>query len=198
MLVSCPETPTPRRCTSPCLSQGPDLGPLPSSREHTLEAESEGFGDSPLYTCGRLPDALIDGFNEGFQEVNAIFAKLGASQGMPWQQVKDHYNHQYSRSNAPNLWNRYSTYFMKHTETELAWLPGDRKVDGNPSTEIRKECYQRFKEEYPDKYVEILETWKEYDNLKDIGETVAQRQQLFGKAIRNLDHMVHICQVFHL
>jgi len=154
--------------------------------------------DSPSYTRGRLPGALMDEFNEGFQQVNAIFAKLGASRGMPWQQVKDRYNRQYSRSNAPNLWNCYSAYFTKHVETELARLPGGQKVDGIPSAEIRKECYRRFKEEYPDKYVDILETWKEYDDLEDIGETVAQRQQLFGKAVKNLNHMVRICQVFHL
>jgi len=83
----------------------------------------------------------MDEFNKGFQQVNTIFAKLGASRGMPWQQVKDCYNHQYSHSNAPNLWNCYSAYFTKHVETELARLPGDQKVDGIPSAEIRKECY---------------------------------------------------------
>jgi len=86
-LFSCPETPTPRHRTSPCPSQGPDLGPLPSSREHTLEMKSEELDeneDSPSYTRGRLPGTLMDEFNEGFQQVNAIFTKLGASRGMPW------------------------------------------------------------------------------------------------------------------
>jgi len=145
----------------------------------------------PVYTRGRLPGHLVDEFNEGFQQVTEIFSKLGESRGMPWQQVKDRYNRQYSRSNAQNLWNVYSAYFAKNMQAELAWLPGDQQVQGTPSVEIRKECYTLFKQNNP-KYIDILETWKESEELIDVGAMVAQCQQFFNKTAKNLDHMVRI------
>jgi len=36
----------------------------------------------------------------------------------------------------------------------------------------------------------ILKTWKEAKELEDMGGTVAQRQQLFDKSKKNLNHMV--------
>jgi len=131
----------------------------------------------------------MDEFDEGFQQVNDIFTRLGASRGMPWQQVRDHYNRQYSRTNSPNYWNIYTAYFVKHKDTELARLP-DLNVEGTPSRADVKKCYERFKVEYPDIYIEILETWKETQELADMGGTVAQRQLLFNKAAKNLERMV--------
>ncbi|KIO00404.1 hypothetical protein M404DRAFT_29553 [Pisolithus tinctorius Marx 270] len=168
---SCPESPTPRSHVSP--------HPLHSatfSHEHTSEIESDGCGEDggdPIYTHGRLPAAAMDEFNEGFQQVNNIFSKLGESRGMPWQQVRDCYNCQYSCSNLQNLWNLYSTYFVKHMRTELAWLPAPEVVQGTPSVDMRKACYSCFKAEFPDTYVDILETWKEAEELEDIGGTFA-------------------------
>jgi len=137
----------------------------------------------------------MDEFNEGFQQVNTIFSKLGESRGMPWQQVRDQYNRQYSRSNAQNLWNIYSAYFAKNTQTELARLPSNQEVQAPPSVDVRKQCYERFKDQHPDKYVDFLETWKEAKELADVGATVAQRQQLFLKSARNLDHLVSISYI---
>ncbi|KAI5990334.1 hypothetical protein F5J12DRAFT_700460, partial [Pisolithus orientalis] len=120
----------------------------------------------------------------GFWQVNEIFSKLGESQGMPWQQVKDHYNCQYSCSNVQNLWNMYLVYFAKNPESELAWLPqGDHTIEGSPSVDIRKKCYACFKEVYSENYIDILETQKESEELQDLGGTVAQHQQLFNKSI---------------
>ena len=109
---------------------------------------------------------------------------------MPWQQVRDHYNRQYSCMNSQNAWNIYTAYFIKHKETELAQIPDN--VEGTPSRADVKKCYECFKDNYPDTYIEILETWKESKELKDMGGTVAQRQQLFNKAAKNLDRTVSI------
>jgi len=157
-------------------------------------------GNDPVYAHGRLPGHLIDGFNKGFQQVTEIFSKLGESGGMPWQQVKDCYNCQYVRSKSQNLWNIYSAYFTKNMQAELARLPGDQQVQKNPTVEIRKECYTLFKQNNP-KYVDILETWKECEELVDVGATVAQCQQFFNKTAKNLDHMVRtsyasVCQLY--
>ena len=77
--------------TVPSPLQGGGSPSLQTSCEQTLDIESmhdEQAGD-PVYTHSRLPDALMDEFNEGFQQVNAIFSKLRESRGMPWQQVRD-------------------------------------------------------------------------------------------------------------
>ena len=165
--------------------QESDLLLLPSTGEHKTESgRHDGDDKDPTYTCGRVPDVLMDEFSEGFQQVNDIFTKLGASHGMPWQQVRDHYNRQYSCTNSQNAWNIYTAYFVKHKETELAWIPDN--VEGTPSWADVKKCYKCFKDNYPDTYIEILETWKESKELEDMGGTVAQCQQLFNKAAKNL------------
>ena len=95
-----------------------------SSQEQTLDIDNgnmphDEHDNGPVYTHGRLPGYLIDKFNKGFQQVTKIFSKLGESRRMPWQQVKDHYNRQYSCSNSQNLWNIYSVYFMKNMQAEI-------------------------------------------------------------------------------
>jgi len=80
-------------------------------------------------------------------------------------------------------------YFVKHKDMELAWRP-DLNVKGTPSRADVKKCYKCFKVEYPDIYIEILETWKETQELTDRGGMVAQHQLLFNKAAKNLEHMV--------
>ncbi|KAI5983563.1 hypothetical protein F5J12DRAFT_940411 [Pisolithus orientalis] len=191
-LITCPESPTPCHATSSPLQGHDQPSPLPS-QENMLSVKTDGHdgdGNDSLYTCGRLPATTIDEFNEGFQQVNKIFSKLGESQGMPWQQVKDCYNHQYSHSNMQNLWNVYSVYFAKNPESELAQLPqGDHTIKGSPSIDIRKQCYACFKEVYSENYIDILETWKESEELQDLGGTVSQCQQLFNKSMKNLDHI---------
>ncbi|KAI5989987.1 hypothetical protein EDD15DRAFT_2145415, partial [Pisolithus albus] len=47
-----------------------------------------------------------------------------------------------------------------------------------------------FKAEYKDMYATILETWKEAKELENMGGTLAQRQQVFDKSKKNLNHMV--------
>ncbi|KAI6100358.1 hypothetical protein F5141DRAFT_981798, partial [Pisolithus sp. B1] len=46
-----------------------------------------------------------------------------------------------------------------------------------------------FKAEYKDMYSTILETWKEAKELENMGGTLAQRQQVFDKSKKNLNHM---------
>ena len=139
------DSPTPCRRTPPILLQGSNSLSLPSTGEHEADSgRCNGDDEDPTYARGRLPDALMDEFEEGFQRVNDIFTKLGESRGMPWQQVKDHYNRQYSRMNSQNPWNMYTAYFTKHKETELARLPG-LSVEETPSRADVNKCYECFK-----------------------------------------------------
>ncbi|KAI5997615.1 hypothetical protein F5J12DRAFT_785091 [Pisolithus orientalis] len=72
--------------------------------------------------------------------------------------------------------------FQQNPESKLAWLPqGDYTIEGSPSIDIRKQCYACFKEVYSENYIDILETWKESEELQDLGRRVAQHQQLFNK-----------------
>ena len=189
------DSPTPCHRASPILLQGSDSLLLSSTGEHETEGGRRDRDDGdPIYTCGRLPDALMDEFSEGFQQVNNIFTKLGESRGMPWQQVRDHYNQQYSCMNSQNPWNIYTAYFTKHKETELAQLP-DLNVEGTPSRVDVNKFYECFKADYPEAYINILETWKESQEAEKRGGTVAQCQHLFNRTVKNLNRTVSISLV---
>ena len=189
------DSPTPCLRASPVLFPGSNSLSLPSSGEPETNSGRHNEDDKdPMYARGRLPNTLMDEFSEGFQQVNDIFTKLGESRGMPWQQVRDHYNRQYSHTNSQNPWNIYTAYFAKHKETELARIP-DWNVKGTPSRLDVKKCYECFKVDYLEDYIKILETWKETLEADNMGGTVAQRHHLFNKAVKNLDCMVSISLV---
>jgi len=139
---------------------------------------------------GRVPDSVVSVLNEGFEEINEMFSKLAARVKMPFHQVSDRYIRQHSHSHGGNIWNSYSMYFTENTEQELARLPIGEHVTGTPTPDIRKRCYALFKEQYKDTYTTILETWKEVKELENMGGTIAQRQQLFDKTIKNLNHTI--------
>ncbi|KAI5987337.1 hypothetical protein F5J12DRAFT_898537 [Pisolithus orientalis] len=48
---------------------------------------------------------------------------------------------------------------------------------------------KRLPEVYSENYIDILETWKESEELQDLGGTVTQHQQLFNKSMKDLDHI---------
>ena len=146
------------------------------------------------FVVGRVSDSVLTMLNEGFDEINEMFSKLAARVRMPFHQVSDRYIRQHSHSHGGNIWNLYSKYFTENTEQELARLPKGEHVMGTPTTDIRKRCYALFKEEYKDTYTMILETWKEAKELENMGGTIVQRQQLFDKSTKNLNHTV--CQYF--
>jgi len=83
-------------------------------------------------------------------------------------------------------------YFAKNMEAELTRLPDSQEVQAPPSVDVRKQCYKCFKNQHPDKYIDFLETWKEAEELVDVGTMVAQCQQLFNKSVKNLDHLASI------
>ncbi|KAL4068916.1 hypothetical protein V8B97DRAFT_1872651 [Scleroderma yunnanense] len=81
---------------------------------------------------GRIPDAVLNVLNEGFQQINDHFSVLEAHVGMPSQQVID-CTKQFGCSNLSNCWNRYQEYFAKHSEQELARLPSDEENTLTPT-----------------------------------------------------------------
>jgi len=156
-------------------SQVPPSGTLtiPNSTNVSEGATSEKDNQGSLVS--HVSNSVLSILSEGFDEIDNMFSKLAARVKMPFHQVSDHYIRLHSHGHGGNLWNTYSMYFMKNTERELApQLPPDS---------VAIPFYQ-------DTYVMILETWKEAKELENMGGTVAQRQQLFDKSKKNLNHMV--------
>ena len=55
---------------------------------------------------------------------------------------------------------------------------------------MRKKCYELFKKRYPDTWQDILVKFEESTLYIEMGKTVAQRQQLFNKSVKQFTKMV--------
>ncbi|KIM52700.1 hypothetical protein SCLCIDRAFT_140590 [Scleroderma citrinum Foug A] len=75
-------------------------------------------------------------------------------------------------------------------QAELARLPDSQEVQAPLSADVRRQCYKCFKNQYPNKYIDFLETWKETEELVEVGAMVAQHQQLFNKSVKNFNHLI--------
>jgi len=175
---------------SPGTSQDPFYSTLtvPDSTNISRAAVTEKGNQGSVVR--RVPESVLAILSVGFDEIEDMFSKLAARVKMPFHQVSDRYIRLHSYGHGGNLWNTYSMYFTKNVAQELARLPKGEEVTGTPTIDIRKRCYTLFKEEYKDMFAVILETWKEARDLENMGGTIAQRQQLFDKTKKNLDHMV--------
>ncbi|KIK91407.1 hypothetical protein PAXRUDRAFT_149550, partial [Paxillus rubicundulus Ve08.2h10] len=94
-----------------------------------------------------------------------------------------------SRDNMFNDWNIYQKYFTANRACELARLPDADSVIATPMERMLL-WYKSFRQEFPDTWQEILETYKEAEILGDVDTTVAQHQQLFHKSTRKLAQSV--------
>ena len=148
------------------------------------------------FVNGRVSDSVLAVLTEGFDEVDISLSKLAARVNMPFHQVVDRYHHSHTHAPGGNVWNIYAKYFAENQEQELSRLPNDEKnvalsISSSPNALLRKRCYELFKAEYKEDYSVILETWREAHELDSmVGGTVARRQRLFNKTIKNLDHTV--------
>jgi len=171
-------------------SQVPPSGTLTIPNSTNISEGAISEKDSQGSLVGRVSNSVLSILSEGFDEIDDMFSKLAARVKMPFHQVSNRYIRLHSHGHGGNLWNTYSMYFTKNTERELARLPKCEEVTGTPTTAARQCCYTLFKEEYQDTYAMILKTWKEAKELENMGGTVAQRQQLFDKSKKNLNHMI--------
>ncbi|KAF8420165.1 hypothetical protein L210DRAFT_3654954 [Boletus edulis BED1] len=134
---------------------------------------------------GRLVIAILEYLEDGFQKVNDLFNELAGQTGMSFHQVVARFTKQFSRLNSANYWNIYQRYSMANQATELARVAESNAVHSTPSSRLSR-CYKLFREEFPETWSDILDTFEEMEAVGGMDQTVSQRQQLFARLVKNL------------
>ncbi|KAG1879477.1 hypothetical protein C8R48DRAFT_571805, partial [Suillus tomentosus] len=119
----------------------------------------------------------------GFAAVEHTLLELSRSTAIPMHQVINLFMKSRGRNaSSVNYWNLYSNYFKDKSQQELDRLHQDLPAGGRtPSVTVRKECYAKFKEQYPDTYQDILDMHDEISLLSGLPQTVGQRAQAFQR-----------------
>ncbi|KAI6108882.1 hypothetical protein EV401DRAFT_2116111 [Pisolithus croceorrhizus] len=126
---------------------------------------------------------------EGFDEIDEMFSKLATHVKMPFHQVSDRYIRLHSRTHGTNLWNTYSMYFAKNMERELARLPKGEQITGTPTADIRKRCFTLFRQNIRIRTRRFSRHGKRRRNWRTWEARLLNRQQVFDKSKKNLNHM---------
>ncbi|KAG2129944.1 hypothetical protein DEU56DRAFT_690070, partial [Suillus clintonianus] len=132
---------------------------------------------------GRRSAETNAALDAGFAVVDQALLELSRSTTMPMHQVINLFMKSRGRTaSSINYWNLYSNYFKDKSKQELARLGRDLSAGGStPSAGVRKECYVKFKEQFPDTYQDILDTHDEMASLGGLPQTVSQRAQAFQR-----------------
>ncbi|KAG2738615.1 hypothetical protein P692DRAFT_20758073, partial [Suillus brevipes Sb2] len=85
-----------------------------------------------------------------------------------------------------NYWNLYATYFKEHSQAELARIGREVPPGDLTGATVRKQCYESFKDTYPDSYQDLLLMHEEASLLGSTPQTIAQRGQGFQKHYRRV------------
>ncbi|KAG1854986.1 hypothetical protein F4604DRAFT_1503002, partial [Suillus subluteus] len=112
---------------------------------------------------GRRSAETNAALDTGFAAVDQTLLELSRSTAMPVHQVINLFMKSRGRTaSSINYWNLYSNYFKDKAKQELTQL-GQNLAAGErtPSVTTRKECYVKFKEQFPDTYQDILDTHDE-------------------------------------
>ncbi|KAG1777168.1 hypothetical protein EV702DRAFT_1197489 [Suillus placidus] len=176
-----------------------DMGayPLTGSREHFPE-EHEPVTHQEGLSVTRCRSAELNGtLDVGFAAVERQFLDLSASTTLPVSQLINLFLKSRGRTvNGTNYWNLYAAYFKEHIQTELARI--GREVPpggGTPSATVRKQCYESFKDTYPDSYQDLLLMHEEASLLGSTPQTIAQRGQGFQKHYRRVIQILESASV---
>ncbi|KAG2125731.1 hypothetical protein DEU56DRAFT_716477, partial [Suillus clintonianus] len=124
----------------------------------------------------------------GFAAVEQCFLNLSMSTTFPVSQLINLFLKSRGRTmNGTNYWNLYANYFKEHIQTELARIGREAPAGGGtPSATVRTQCYDKFKEAYPDSYQDLLSMHEEAALLGSSTQTIAQRGQGFQKHYRRV------------
>ncbi|KAG1889579.1 hypothetical protein F4604DRAFT_1915438 [Suillus subluteus] len=161
----------------------------PSTTGSHVESDFAMDNDSAP-VAGQRSIETNSALEEGFTALDAVVIDTAKNMNMPSHQVISLWMKSRGRViNNTNYWNLYVGYFKDRMRQELARLGEDAPPqDGSmtPSTGIRRQCYEHFKNTYPDSYQDILDTYEELDMLSDAPQTIAQSTQTFQKLTRRV------------
>ncbi|KAG2739564.1 hypothetical protein P692DRAFT_20755375 [Suillus brevipes Sb2] len=120
----------------------------------------------------------------GFAAVERQFLDLSASTTLPVSQLINLFLKSRKRTvNGTNYWNLYATYFKEHIPHYI--LLCRLFIDLTGAT-VRKQCYESFKDTYPDSYQDLLLMHEEASLLGSTPQTIAQCGQGFQKHYRRV------------
>ncbi|KAG0699788.1 hypothetical protein DFH29DRAFT_1001722 [Suillus ampliporus] len=140
----------------------PEENPNLIDRESSLQEQS---------LTGRRSSETNDKLEEGFALIDCLFNDLSKSTMMPTNQVINTYLKSRGQEvHSINYWNIYANYFKEYKERELARLTtggsendkgkgkeiANVEVHGTPGMAMRRLCYEKFKEAFPNDYQDIL------------------------------------------
>ncbi|KAG1843040.1 hypothetical protein F4604DRAFT_1689634 [Suillus subluteus] len=137
---------------------------------------------------GRRSAELNAALDVGFAAVEQCFLNLSTSTTFPVSQLINLFlKSRGCTVNGTNYWNLYANYFKEHIQTELARIGREAPAGGGtPSATVRTQCYDKFKEAYPDSYQDLLSMHEEAALLGSSTQTIAQRRQGFQKHYRRV------------
>ncbi|KAG1857316.1 hypothetical protein DFJ58DRAFT_640948, partial [Suillus subalutaceus] len=129
---------------------------------------------------GRRSTELNATLDTGFAEVECCFLNLSTSTTLPINQLINSFLKSRGRTViSTNYWNLYANYFKDNVRQELARI--NREAPEGGGATVRTQCYDKFKEAYPDTYQDILSMHEEASLLGSSPQTIAQRGQTFQK-----------------
>ncbi|KAG1864822.1 hypothetical protein F4604DRAFT_1905288 [Suillus subluteus] len=140
--------------------------------EHELVTHQEGHS-----VTGRRSAELNAALDVGFAAVERCFLDLSGSSTLPVSQLINMFLKSCGRIvNGTNYWNLYASYFKEHIKMELARIGREVPAGGGtPSATMRTQCYDKFKEAYPDSYQDLLLMHEEASLLGSSPQTIAQQ-----------------------
>ncbi|KAG1902465.1 uncharacterized protein F5891DRAFT_1186586 [Suillus fuscotomentosus] len=178
--------PTPLKDTNPGSTLGPsrqlDLSHyLPDASTHEQFPEEGASHSKEPLVVGRRSAESNATLDVGFAAVEHTLLELSRSTVILMHQVINLFmNSCGCNASSVNYWNLYFNYFKDKSQQELDRLHQDLLAGGHtPSVTVCKECYTKFKEQYPDTYQDILDMHDEISLLSGLPQTVGQCAQAF-------------------
>ncbi|KAG1843343.1 hypothetical protein DFJ58DRAFT_731632 [Suillus subalutaceus] len=190
-----PSVPT-AHTPSPGPSQQLDMSHYsPDSNNH------ERFPEESLTSCseelpvvGRRSAETNAALDAGFAAINQNLLELSRSTAMPMNQVINLFmKSRGCTASSINYWNLYSNYFKDNSKQELTRLHQDLPVGARtPSATVRKDCYTKFKDQYPNTFQDILNMHDEISSLGGVPQTVSRCAQAFQRLQKRVTNILDV------
>lgn len=151
--------------------------------------EAKGSAGRPSKELMEMFDATVARIHS---EINTLAEKMGRSPLALKRTIL-------GRVRGSNSWTYYARYFKANQKEELSRLPPDTSYDRQyhstcdiytdtcPVTtpqghcQVRKKCYEKFKDDKGPNYAKFLKVWAETEALSEADSTPAERGRLFRK-----------------